>query len=264
MQRLIASIVVLIIYSAIEFPVPTIVISLVLIFGYLLLGNKLRFTQNIRYNQDRALRRRIALENARMYLSPYTDIWKNLKLSNKFCTIKLTEEQVIIGKEKRADKTKPYRTFRIVSSQVHHMSDIWDMFCLNFDHNKTYDGLVEDCRLFKVTILENTINGNPDYVSSGKEIQSVKSDKKLDTVEKVDVNNCSEIELTALPGISIVMSKKIIKKREEIGGFKDVNEFFVYMKLKPHIETQLRELVCVTKMRGSTKIERHSERSVDL
>lgn len=262
MHRLIGTLVVLIIYCAIEFPIPTIVISVVLIFGYLLLGNKFKFTQNMRYNQDRALRRRVALETAQMYLSPYTDIWKNLKLSNKFCTLQLTDKQVIIGREKRVDKTKPYRKFRIVSSQVHDMSEIWDMFCLNFDHNKSYDGLVEDCRLFRVTILEDTVKKYP--VSAKNEIVNTNSKQTIEPVEKVDINNASEIEITALPGISIVMSKKIIKKREEIGGFKNVNEFFVYMKLKPHIESQLRELVCVTKMQGSTKIKRYEERSVDL
>lgn len=261
MERLIASIVFLIIYCAITFPVPTIVISVVLIFGYLLLGNKFSFTKNMRNNQDRALRRHIALEKAQMYLSPYTDIWKNLKLSNKFCTLQLTDSQIIIGKEKKSDKSQPYRTFRIVSSRIHDMSDLWDMFCTNFDHNKSYDGLVEDCRRYKTTIIENVIGGNSSTLPENKDNNEKQTNL---TTSKVDINNCSEIELTELPGISIVMSKKIIKKREEIGGFKNVNEFFVYMKLKPHIENQLRELVCVTKMQGSLPIKRHEERSVDL
>ena len=82
--------------------------------------------------------------------------------------------------------------------------------------------------------------------------------------KKIDINNCSEVELTALPGISIVMSKKIIKKREEIGGFKNTNDFFLFLKLKPHMQKQLENLICVNKMKGLIKIEKNKERSVDL
>ena len=82
--------------------------------------------------------------------------------------------------------------------------------------------------------------------------------------EKIDINNASEVEITSLPGISIVLAKKLIKKREEIGGFKNTHEVFVYLKLKPHMENQLRDLICVNKMKGSVKIEKYQERHVDL
>ena len=83
--------------------------------------------------------------------------------------------------------------------------------------------------------------------------------------EKIDINNSSEIELTQLPGISIVLAKKIVKKREEIGGFKNINDFFIYMKLKEHIQNRLVDLICVNKMKGSLKkLEQITERSVDL
>ena len=60
------------------------------------------------------------------------------------------------------------------------------------------------------------------------------------------------------------MAKKIIKKREEIGGFKNINDLFLYLKLKPHIQNQLNSLVCANKMKGFLNIERSQERSVDL
>ena len=82
--------------------------------------------------------------------------------------------------------------------------------------------------------------------------------------EKLDVNNASEVEITSLPGISIVLAKKIIKRREEIGGFKDVNDFLDFTQLKPHMRMQLRDLICVNKMKGAGKIKRNNERSVDL
>ena len=87
---------------------------------------------------------------------------------------------------------------------------------------------------------------------------------KLKSKEKIDINNASEVEITSLPGISIVIAKKLIKKREEIGGFKNTHEVFVYLKLKPHMENQLKDLICVNKMKGSVKIEKYQERHVDL
>ena len=82
--------------------------------------------------------------------------------------------------------------------------------------------------------------------------------------EKTDINNCSEIELTELPGISIVLAKKIIKRREEINGFKSVEDFFVFLKLKPHMENQLKSRIKTEKMRGSIIQKKHSERSIDF
>ena len=94
----------------------------------------------------------------------------------------------------------------------------------------------------------------------------VQEEKKipLKPIEKLDVNNCSEIELTALPGINIVMAKKLIKKREEIGGFKKIDDVFLFLHLKEHMIDQLRILICVNKMKGSLNLKRFSERQVDL
>lgn len=251
--RLISTLVAVLIYSFMLFPIPSIVISVVLIFCYILFTH---FSKRHAVQTGDALRRRAALDTAKIYLAPYDNIWRNLKLSNKFCSIRLGADGMTITARESGKELSSYRTFKIVSSKVHTMPDLWDMFCINFSHNKTYDGLVEDCRLYKTVISESTI-----------QIDSFNSNninKPVKALEKLDVNNASEVELTALPGISIVMSKKIIKKREEICGFKNIDEFFVFLKLKPHMEAQLRNMVCADKMKGSLKIERYNERSVDL
>lgn len=256
--RLIASLVGLMIYLFLMFPLQAIIISVALIAGYILF---VRLSRKATETSGQRIRRLAALDTARIYLSPYKDIWRNLKLSNKHCSIKLGSDGLTITAREHANQGEGYRTFRVVSSKVHAMQDLWDMFCLNFDHNKTYDGLVSDCKLYQLIIKENVIG-----TLKPKEIKpAVKpAEKIIKPVEKTDVNNASEIELTALPGISIVMAKKIIKKREEIGGFKNTNDFFSFLKLKPHMEEQLKFLVCVNKMKGSLNIERYSERSVDL
>ena len=251
MERLIGAAVVGLVYCFFIFPIPAIVISVIGIVCYIIYINMRKQA----HSSEEEMIRQIALTSAQIYLSPYTDIWKNLKLSNKNCSLSLGADGVTITCR---EKFGNYRTFRIVSSKVHNEADVWNLFCRNFDHTKTYDSLKNDCRLYKLTIIESQSSITTVYSKN----ENTKSNIK--PKEKIDINNASEVEITALPGISIVLAKKLIKKREEIGGFKNTHEVFVYLKLKPHMENQLRDLICVNKMKGSVKIEKYQERHVDL
>ena len=257
--RVIGSLIGLILFLAITEPMLFAILSVFFIVGYLLVSRFLiPFLSNKDQNTDLRIRREFALNKSKMFLSPYKSIWGDLKLSNKYCYLYLDKDGVTItGNE----KVFPYRRFRVIESRVHSYTDLWDMFCRSFSHNINYDGLVESCNTYKVTIYEyvNQTTKNNTYSS-----KKVKIAEKQENITKLDINNCSEIELTALPGISIVMAKKAIKKREEIGGFKKIEDFFLFMRLKPHMENQLREKICVKKMKISQKIVKNSERSVDL
>jgi hypothetical protein len=73
------------------------------------------------------------LENVRLYLAPYKSIWKNLRISNKYCVLRLgSDGATITGMEKVQYGT--YRKFKIIESQIHTMAEVWDMFCLNFEY----------------------------------------------------------------------------------------------------------------------------------
>lgn len=207
--------------------------------------------------------RRAALAEARIFLAPYKDIWRDLRLSNKFCSLTLDKDGVTI---KCIEKVKPYRKFQVIESNIHTYRELWNLFCIYFSYNKSYDGVVEDCLRYHVSIMESQNSTNIKQTPSQKQQTQI---GKPDTIvlppsEKTDINNCSEIELTELPGISIVLAKKIIKKREEINGFKSVDDFFVFLRLKPHMENQLRNRVKTEKMRGSIIQKKHSERSIDF
>ena len=88
-------------------------------------------------------RRLQALKTAKMYLSPYQNIWRNLKLSNKHCSLELTRDQIIIAKEKD-DISGVNREFIIVDTEVYSFDELWNMFCQSFSSFKTYNGLVHD------------------------------------------------------------------------------------------------------------------------
>ena len=223
-----------------------------------------------------AAQRRHALWEAKIFLAPYNDIWRDLKLSNKYCSIILDHDGVTI---RCIEKVKPYRKFQVTSTPIHTPFELWNMFCIYFSHNKSYDGVMEDCYRYHVSTIETTGTDNLSNTIVTENFKSVNNDtieqnqnqnlqknQPINKIqkEKLDINNCSEVELTDLPGISIVIAKKVIKKREENGGFKSVNEFLEFIKLKPHMETQLKELVKVEKMKGSLYQKKYTERSVDF
>lgn len=224
-----------------------VIVTMILINKYLIPS-----LNAISNSEDKAFRRKAALKTAAIYLAPYKNIWKDLELSNKYCKLQLgSTEKAIFCKE----KIYPHRMFMVLSSNVHEYTDLWDMFCINFSHYKTFDGLLKDCKMYEVSV--ECIDGTPKPTA-------LQESKKI-ICEKLDINNCSEIEITELPGISIVIAKKIVKKRDEINGFKTVEDFFLFLKPKPHIEKQLREKICVNKMKNTRKkIERNAERKVDL
>lgn len=254
--RPLIAILALIAYFARFEPEIFIILSILTIFAFLIIITADTASQKTVADAERESRRRTALSLAKIYLAPYKSIWKNQKLSNKYCYLLLGKDGLSISAK---EKVFPYRSFKIISSQVHNQEDLWDMFCINFSFNKSYDGLLEDCRLYKVVIQEDIITQNL------KTNQNSNINHTESNIEKIDINNCSEMELTALPGISIVMSKKIIKKREEINGFKTIDEFFLFLKLKEHMQKQLRDKICITKMKGTIQqTTRNTERSIDL
>ncbi|MBE7703641.1 MAG: hypothetical protein E7Z89_06290 [Cyanobacteria bacterium SIG28] len=208
---------------------------------------------------DKKTRRENALKQASMYLKPYNDIWKNLTLSNKYCNLCLGEKSMLIT---GYEKVSPYRKFTIRVSTVYDYLDLWNLFCISFNNQKTYDDLVADCKKYKVYIVES-LNSDCRNLQSTSHVEGVK-EKSKEFKNLIDVNNASEVELASLPCINIVYAKKIVKKREEVGGFKSVEDFLIFIKLKPHAEKQLKLLVCVNKMRGRVKISKTAERNIDI
>ena len=255
--RLIVTSIILFVYLLYRFPFQTILTALLLAIGYFVLT---RFNSaNTEYNSA-TTRRQNALRTAQIYLAPYNNIWRNLTLSNKFCALRLGYDGKTIT---CFDKNNPDRRFSINPSTIYTSNELWDLLCTRFSYNTSFEGIIELCRIFHANIdmKEPEIQKN-----ANTDINIINSDttKIVPQKEKLDINNASEVEITALPGISIVLAKKLIKRRHELKGFKSVNEVCEFLKLKPHMEKQLRELICINKMKGSKQIKRYNERNIDL
>ena len=85
------------------------------------------------------------------------------------------------------------------------------------------------------------------------------SDDKL-----IDVNNATLDELKKLPIVNVVTAKKLIKKREEIGGFNSVQDVCIFLRLTFTQEDRISKLICVKPMKISPAKIKTDERNVDL
>lgn len=80
----------------------------------------------------------------------------------------------------------------------------------------------------------------------------------------IDINNATLEELKKLPIINVVTAKKLIKKREEIGGFNSVQDVCIFLRLTFTQEDRISKLICVKPMKISPARIKTDERNVDL
>ena len=78
-----------------------------------------------------------------------------------------------------------------------------------------------------------------------------------------DINKITEEEFVKLPGVNVILAKRIVRQREEIDGFKTKEEFYEFCKFKPHFIEQLNNLISVGEFDILDVILREEERTVD-
>ena len=180
---------------------------------YILTMQKRESSYEYQNQVDNVAQRTAALAQAQIFLAPYKDIWRDLRLSNKYCSITLDHDGVTI---KCVEKVYPYRKMQVINSNLHTPEELWNMFCIYFSYNKSYNGVIEDCERFRVSYAgdgrDNIVSQNFKPKDRNINTKTKKLEESQKQIEPLDINNCSEIELTSLPGISIVLAKKTIKK----------------------------------------------------
>lgn len=232
-----------------RFPVPLIVIYLVLSLAIIFLTN---YLPKKTADDGRSRRRLAALKKAKVFLAPYDDIWRDLRLSNSHCYLTLGIDGMSIEGVEKIKQGNAFRTFKVLKSNVHDWEELWNMFCKSFSYNKSYDGLLEDCRRFNLVVEEKLLEK---YTEPAIPVKNF---------PKADINNCTEEEIAALPGISVIIAKRAVKRREEMGGFKSIDEFFALLKLKPHMQEQLRDLIYAGQLPEKKEEKNSSERRIDF
>lgn len=117
--------------------------------------------------------------------------------------------------------------------------------------DKTVDPVTEAVRAAMEPQPETSSKAAPELPKAGApEPQKAKVSGQPETDEKVsilDINACTEEELSALPGVSVAAAKKAVAYRAEQNGFSDADDFYRAAGLKPHFIAQLEgRLTCGT------------------
>ncbi len=60
----------------------------------------------------------------------------------------------------------------------------------------------------------------------------------------LDINLCSELELSRLPGIGLILAKKAVNLRNSKNGFDSVDEFIEMVGVKPHFVDTVKIMIC--------------------
>lgn len=232
----------------------TIFIIYILLFFYSIF-NSIWGTQ-IRLYFRRRRRRREVLEKAKSFLKPYKNIFGELNLSNQFCTVcNMTGKSIFcIEKNNTGNKTKLSFYAERGKSSIYTIDEIWDTLCERFNYQTSFEDSFEICSKLGLKVKTNYISNKPAQTTK-EEDKILSGFNKLNTkfeneTRLIDINSCSEADFIALPGITVMMAKKIIKYRNENGAFNSIDEFINYIKIKPHFEKQIKTLITISKIKN--------------
>lgn len=107
------------------------------------------------------------------------------------------------------------------------------------------------------------------YSTNETEKPRMKSESKTHTpkqkkFEKTDINTSNEDQLSELPGINLILAKKIISERKVRNGFKNIDELEEFLNLQPHIANELKNVTTFSTNKEDKKSETENKRIIDL
>jgi DNA uptake protein ComE-like DNA-binding protein len=169
------------------------------------------------------------------------------------CCYKKNENQTRLKKSKKNSKTGNHSNeYFLIRADIETIYDIYRTFEQEYI-NKNYEELYEilsqrnDCR------IERSVYKPEKKVQQKTDVQS----------NLIDINNVTETELSKLPGINIILAKRIIQQREFINGYKSKEEFYDFCALKPHFIEQIEPLIVIGEFDIIDTVFQRIERTVD-
>lgn len=188
----------------------------------------------------------------------------NTDIANTYCKLHLGTERSGIFRQRVITVTEIPQGTTPVGRKLTALlppagDDFWVLLYENFDKNSTFESVKDHCKILGLNYKQTTFRTN-----RRAPLPQKKEVKPVPVEDKVDINNCSESELAALPGVNKIIAKKVIKRREELGEFHSVEEFLDFVKLSPTIADNLKPRIVINKMKQEFKIEKTQERNIDL
>lgn len=210
---------------------------------------------NFRLRQERL----DALESAGSFVEPFNNPMGGITISNNVCSLRYHNWN---GCYFHCFKKNMYGEKIMYFTVKCKKEDKWNeafftsllrSFSYSTDINSLYK-VFDDKKNFEIEIISRNTNDTPPEKIPAKE-ETVRED----VTEKTDLNTASEEELSKLPGISIIIAKKIISTREEEGAFSSVNDFIKRMKIKPHFAKRIVNMVETSEVKSAPKNEKRRE-----
>lgn len=103
--------------------------------------------------------------------------------------------------------------------------------------------------------LPNVKNVQPPFSETHAQVNTPENKNTASSekeTSKIDINTAAESEIAAIPAIGIILAKKVVKKREDLGGFESFEQFKEIMELKPHTIDKVKQFVAFSKLEKST------------
>ena len=216
-------------------------------------------------------------------------------IKNDHCTVMYAPDEKIIVMDNEPDKRRAKRMFTLKKGKVN-INKAWNRVCRIYDSFITLDSLASfysyDTKIDIITLEAkiptpvakksvniDTSNSGPKFVDMSN-IQEQKTFIKREeqapeihefdaimsnSSKKIDVNNVTASELAILPGINIVIAKKIIEYRDANGLFKTFDDFIKVADVKEHFVDKIKDMVIFGEAPKQSEDDDYSEgRIVDF
>ena len=229
--------------------------------GYPVASENSSWTAGIRASS----RRKKSLKACKAFLTKerYVYTLKNKNIIFVFDTNNETMSLVdVIRKGRAATVVWSEQPDSMLETKDNIFQQTFDNICVSFTERANYAGVIKVLKQNFSIVHESEKTAKPQEYDVKKELhRGTKFEQP--SVDAININTASEEELATLPGITIIIAKKIIKYRDLHDGFKTKKEFFTEMKIKPHFQTQLEDLIVVSKPQPK-EIKENDERIVDF
>ncbi|MEH7380475.1 helix-hairpin-helix domain-containing protein [Bacillus sp. JJ1533] len=97
-------------------------------------------------------------------------------------------------------------------------------------------------------IKKNTAKKAAPQTASKTESEVKRTPPPIPAVEKIDLNTATEAEIASIPAIGLILAKRIVSVRQEIGGFKSFEQFETTIGIKQHTAEKIKHRVEFSQM----------------
>ncbi len=216
-------------------------------------------------------RRRTAMKTAKKYITKDRNIYR---LRNKHVIFTYDSEAKIFTCKDRYNFNHAVSVVWAKQPDAPYDNDIYNTFeeffdtiCNSFNDNSQFmyilDALLDFFEIVDVKKYSKPIEQVNKSQNFGNQYTDTSGEMKY-VEDKLDINTATEEQITNLPGISVIMAKRIIKYRDLHCGFESLAEFYSEMNIKPHFQRQLNDLISAEKKINITIDKELNNRIIDF